>query len=458
MRIIQVLHGFPPYNMAGSEVYTYNLSKELAKQHKVTVFHRVAIPQQEEYATEWGEYEGLKVFAINNTFKHYASFESTYKNDVIAQKFGAFLDETKPDIVHFGHLTCLSTTCIKEAQTRNIPIVFTLHDYWLISPRAQFLKRDLSLCHWPKDSECVKCMAYQLDIEGGHQKVSELFEKTLAPLQPRSRLKKLQQKAYSLYYERFFFPAQSSAIAQIRERRKHIKEMCSLVDLFIAPSQFLRQKFIEFGIPEIKIIYSDYGFDTTLFEGISRKPADHIRFGYIGTLIPSKGVHILIEAFNKVQDEKANLKVFGNYVPYDGIPNYLDYLEGLVKNERIKLMGPYDNKNVGMILSDIDVLIVPSIWFENSPLTIHEAFLAGVPVITSNVGGMAELIQNGVNGLHFEMGNSGDLYQKIKRVIENPSIIDNLQKNISQVKTIKEAANEFENIYDTLTQSKVNHL
>ena len=100
MKIVQVIHGFPPHNMAGSEVYTYNLSKELSKRHEVIVFYRVADPQKEEYATEWGNYNGLKVFTINNTFKGCTSFELTYRNNVIETKFGAFLDEVKPEVVY----------------------------------------------------------------------------------------------------------------------------------------------------------------------------------------------------------------------------------------------------------------------------------------------------------------------------------------------------------------------
>ena len=121
MRIVQVIHGFPPYNTAGSEVYTYNLSRELAKKDEVYVFYRIADPKREEYEMSFGNYDGLNVCTINNAFKYCDSFEKTYSNDIISKKFGGFLDEVKPDIAHFGHVTCLSSTLIEEAKKRNIP-------------------------------------------------------------------------------------------------------------------------------------------------------------------------------------------------------------------------------------------------------------------------------------------------------------------------------------------------
>ena len=112
--------------------------------------------------------------------------------------------------------------------------------------------------------------------------------------------------------------------------------------------------------------------------------------------------------------------------------------------------GKYDNTDVATILSEVDVLVVPSIWYENSPLTIHEAFLAGVPVITSNIGGMAELVEDGVNGLHFQMGNAADLTRQLQRIIDDPALIAQLKNNIPPVTPIESHALKIETIYGGL--------
>jgi glycosyltransferase involved in cell wall biosynthesis len=101
-------------------------------------------------------------------------------------------------------------------------------------------------------------------------------------------------------------------------------------------------------------------------------------------------------------------------------------------------------------MAEIDVLVVPSIWHENSPLTIHEAFLAKTPVIASNIGGMAELIQDEVNGLLFKVGDVADLREKITMIVQHPDLISKLSANIGPVKTIEENAVEIEQIYGDL--------
>ncbi len=188
MRIVQIIHGFPPYNTAGSEVYTYNLARELAKTEEVYVFHRVADPERDEYELSFAELDGIKICTINNTFKFCTSFEQTYKNETIAKKFADFLDDVQPQVAHFGHLTCLSTTLIEEAKQRGIPVVFTLHDFWLFCQLGQLLKRDLSLCSGPKDSECARCLAPQLAVTGGAKRAFEIIKKTIPNFHAKSVL------------------------------------------------------------------------------------------------------------------------------------------------------------------------------------------------------------------------------------------------------------------------------
>ena len=452
MKIVQVIHGFPPYDMAGAEVYTYNLSRELAKKNEVYVFHRVLDPAQEEYKMSFGIYDGLNVYAINNTFRYCDSFDKRYRNDIISKRFGDFLDETKPEIVHFGHLIYLSTSLIKEAKKRKIPTVFTLHDFWLFCPLGQLLKPDLTLCHGPNDSECVKCMAPKIAIKGGVRKAIEIMKRRIPDFQNRTRLGSFLAKIHRQYV-RVFFLFQNHPEDEIQRRTTHIKEICSMVDLFIAPSHFLLEKFIEFGIPRDKIVYHDNGFNTALFNDFSKVPCKKIRFGFTGMFIPSKGVHVLLEAFNSIKSEGTELRIHGKFVPYHaGFEQYPEYLRSLGERDNILWLGEYDNREIAKILAEIDILVLPSIWYENSPLVIHEAFLAHIPVITSNIGGMAELIQDGVNGLHFKVGSSGDLAEKMQMVLDNPNLIERMSKNVSAVIPIEDHAVEIESIY----QSRMN--
>lgn len=159
--------------------------------------------------------------------------------------------------------------------------------------------------------------------------------------------------------------------------------------------------------------------------------------------------------FNGVRSGEAELKIYGNFVPYGGFEDYPDLLQGLARNKQIRFMGGYRHGNIVDILAEIDVLVVPSIWYENSPLTIHEAFLAKTPVITSGIGGMAELVQDGVNGLLFRTGSVRDLRSKMETIIRQPDLIGRLSKDIGSVKTVEENAVEIEKIYhNVIAQSR----
>lgn len=442
MKIVQAIHGFPPHAMAGSEIYTYHLSKELSKSHEVYIFCRVSDYSREEYTTDHYIYDGLNVFTLNNTFRYCDTFEKTYKNDVISGIFGNFLDHIRPDIVHFGHLTCLSTTLIKETKKRNIPVVLTLHDYWLLCQRGQFLKRDLSLCPEQKDHECVKCLIEPYaSFCGKKGRFIPLLKRNIGDFFGVSPWLKT-------IYQKLKISREEEHIALIQERMKHIYEMIGLVDVFISPSRCLMHRFTGCGIPAGKIMYLDYGFDTESFERIQRTRSDKLRFGYIGTLIPSKGIHILIEAFNTFQVKDIELKIYGKEIPYDGFPHYGDYLRNTVRTEKIRFMGEYHFKEIVRILPEIDVMVVPSLWNENSPLVIHEAFLARVPVIASRCGGVTELIQHEMNGLLFERGNADDLRRAIENVIQSPQLLEKFRQNIPRVKTIQENTEEIINIYN----------
>jgi len=414
MKILQVVHDFLPKHMAGSEVYTYNLSIELKKRrHEVGIYCREDGYFNKNFTETDEEYNGLCVKRIYynpiGPLKSIRKFLGmTFGNVSMEKHFKRFLEGFRPDVIHFQHIIGLSPKFISIAQEKKIPTVFTLHDYWFICPRVQLITPTMDVCGGPGSSfKCAECYSRR-----------KIMTYISCPV--------------------FFL------------RRYYLNKILDKIDRMIAPSKFLRDKFIEHGIPEEKIIYSDYGMSTKLFENFKKKPSEKIRFGFSGTIIQHKGVHVLIRAFNKVKLTNVELKIYGDP---EITPDYYKEISDLAKNPNIKFMGHFDNCDIAAILSEIDVLIVPSIWYENSPLTIHEAFIAKIPVITSNIGGMADLVQHMENGLLFKVGDSEDLYRKIKLIIDDPSLIEKLSSNIKPVKTIEENAEEIEKIYKGLLKN-----
>ncbi|MCG3256393.1 MAG: glycosyltransferase, partial [Candidatus Heimdallarchaeota archaeon] len=176
-----------------------------------------------------------------------------------------------------------------------------------------------------------------------------------------------------------------------------------------------------------------------------KKKSEKIRFGFIGRIIPVKGVHLIIDAFNKITNPEVELYIYGS-------SSTENYLKDRATNPNIHFSGSYNNWEIADVLSEIDVVIVPSIWFENSPLVIHEAAIAKIPIITTNLGGMAEYVKDEVNGLLFERNNVNDLLNKILKFVNEPDLIAIYGNNAIHVQSAEEHTNYVEKLYQSLLE------
>jgi len=397
--------------MTGSEIYAYNLAKELSKNHEVSIFYRINNRKYKEYEIIKDTYNGLDIYKINNTLKNYLALSNIYYNEDVESRFSEILDKVKPDIAHLHHLLFLSTGIVDKLKKLKIPVIFTLHDYWLICPKGQLIRSNLDICKNPSSNNCLWCLGLSLNIKN-------LF-KRLFNLRIR-----LNRKSYG---------------------PEHIYKN---VDLFIAPSRYLRDKFIKFGIPKEKILYADNGINLDLFQDTGKTCSDKVRFGFIGTLIPSKGAHVAIKAFNMLKGDKAILKIYGNPPRNNGIWDYFSRIKAVARgNKNIRFMGVFDNKEIANIFKEMDVLIFPSVWEENSPLVLHEAILTKTPVLASDIGGVSELVKNAGNGFLFSPGNAKELYKHIRNIIENPLVTRNMVFDADVIKSITDNCKEMEEIY-----------
>ncbi len=453
MKIAHVIHGFPPHNNAGAETYTYKLALAQARTHEVSIFHRIEDARAPKYKVKRENREGLDVWSINNSLGYCDSYEKTYTNPAVAEAFGRFLDEVRPDVVHIGHLTHLSTLIADELKKRQIPTVMTLHDYWAICPRGQLIDSELQVCGDSSEARCAQCQLLQLRTSGFSQKAFGLYKRITGTLH-------LGNNFMRGFLRRIYLRISSGgkgdkdAIGPIERRRRHMLETLGKIDLLIAPSNFLREQYTKFGVEPEKIIYSDYGFDTAPFEGFERKPGDKIRFGFVGSIIPTKGLHVLLEAFDGIDPGKAELNVFGGFTQFYEFDDYPQIIKKAANRPGVNMRGSYLAHEIAGVFAEIDMLVVPSIWYENSPLVIHEAFMASAPVITSNSGGMAELVEHGVSGLLFEQNDAQSLRDAMKKSTDDPTLIEKLRAGIPRVKTIEDDAADMVVLYTRLIENR----
>jgi glycosyltransferase involved in cell wall biosynthesis len=172
-----------------------------------------------------------------------------------------------------------------------------------------------------------------------------------------------------------------------------------------------------------------------------------LRIGFTGQVAPHKGGHLLVKAFKLLRPatQPIELHIHGGL---EARPDYVARLRQIAGNDpRIHFHGRFDNRRVGAILAGLDVTVVPSIWYENSPLAIHESHASGTPVITAALGGMAELVRDDVDGLHFQPNDADDLARQMQRLIDEPTLLARLRAGIPKPWSIDDEMQRMTGIY-----------
>jgi len=440
MKILQVVHGFPPKQRAGTEIYTYYLSKELSKKHEIHIFYPALENVKGPIIVSFTR-ENLILHELrcpNSKLRRFLNvlfLENTHINKEIENLFRRLVKDVDPDIIHFEHLIGLSTTFIEMAKNLDIPTIFTLHDYWFMCPNIHLLKYDYRTCKGPTPNKCHECWA---------KRQSETISEVLFPYcAPKSLIKKPLE----------FVIKNMNPLEKFKKRNEYLKYLLSKVDKLIAPSRFLREVFIKYGVPRDKIIHSENGYNLDAFKGFKKKKedSDKIIFGFVGGISKHKGTHILLDAFMDVPEKKAELKIYGTYTRKS------EYVRGVLtkmeKKRNIKFMGRFEDTKIPY--SEIDILLFPSICYENCPLTLAEARATKTPVIVSKLGAIPEFVEDGKTGLLFEPNNPKDLYEKMMLIIEHPELIEKFKANIKLPKSMEDQAKEIEEIYKSLVGGEV---
>ena len=415
MRILQVVHQFPPTKIGGTEIYTQGLARELARQgHEVIVFHREPQMTNQPF---WEErvFDSVRIHRVCyniSTASPLKAFLLSFSNRFIEKDFARLLAETQPDVVHFQHLKDLSLGLIDVTDRHGLPMLMTLHDYWLLCGNAQLVRPNGSICPGPLLwLNCAHCAAAR--VERPHL----LFG---APL----------------------------IAALFAYRSLMVKRAMSRIPLFVSPTLFTKRVFEHHGAPQAKIRHIAPGIE---MEALGTKHVDRrdgmLQFVYVGGLSWQKGVHVLIEAFNVINPDEARLCIYGDESSF---PEYSARLQELATNPAIQFLGSVPHEELGHVLSGADAIVVPSVWYETYCLIIQEAFAAKVPVIASNLGALAERVTDGLDGLLVPPHDATALRETIEKLIDNRSLLDGLRNNIPPVKNLGEHTDEILGLYEEL--------
>ncbi|HKZ87488.1 MAG TPA: glycosyltransferase family 4 protein [Anaerolineae bacterium] len=419
MRIAFTVHKFPPESVGGTEIYSWGLARSLAAAgHNVHVFYPLAdLPPSEARI----ERDGVHLWRVPSssgraTEGPIQQFWHTFRDIAIEAAFQQFLAEVQPEVVHFQHVQGVSAQLIELAAGR--PRVVTLHDYWYFCANSQLVRPNHQTCGGPRGGwNCVDCATARADLN---------WLKALRPL-----------VALPFSY-----------------RNAYLRRLTEQADRFLAPSDFLRQEYIRHGFPAERIVVIENGLDSDRLARTSDidlpAPPARPHFGFLGSLVWQKGVHVLIEAFNQLPANAA-LTIYGNE---DSFPEYARQVKTAAHHPHVRFGGLLPHQYVGAALRQMDCLVVPSLWYENSPLVIQEAYGLNVPVVASRLGALAEKVQDDITGRLFITGDSADLARVLRELIEQPQQLAALRANIRPTLTMRQHAQQIVEIYQALLANR----
>ena len=447
MKILLTVHQFLPDFSAGTETLTFETAKALvARGHEISVFAGFPARSAVEEARRFDRYmhEGIPVerfrhnYAPMGTEPNIAALE--YNNRFFAAYFRTYLIRTRPDVVHFFHLQRLSASAIDVCEELGLPMVLTPTDFWLVCPTNQLLLPNHALCLGP-DPDGANC-------------VRHVVARTQSPLARRclDMMPGWLLSAMIRGLNRGFFPRQKQAsyVRALSSRHRFMKSRMNRVQRVTVPTRLMADMLRKNGLSTPKVTFLPFGINT---EGLSRKaPASsraRLRIGFIGTLYEHKGAHILLEAVRSLATEiPIELRIYGNHNEF---PKYIARLRRIAADDPpVEFCGTFPHGRSGEILSSLDVLVVPSLWYENAPLVINSDQACGCPVIASNLGGTSEVVVHEENGLLFEAGNVNELAQAIRRLACDRTLLRKLEEKARKPKSIGEYATELESVYNEI--------
>ena len=405
MRVLIFSHGHPTFSKGGGELAAYYLYKGINETSEHEAWFVGRAPEDLLHPTTAIAVSNDREYLIKGSAgipELTTTIELGRESD-----FAAMLRTIQPDVVHFHHYVLLGVEMIRAVK-RICPdalIVLTLHEFIAICMNnGQMVKTDGRLCHHYSPRECHLCFPHKTP-------------------------------------EDFFL------------REQYIKSFFRLVDLFISPSEFLKERYAKWGLRGSRFEVVENGLPEG--ERIPLRPlhAAEIRgrFAYFGQINPYKGVEVVLEAFTRLSKEmrkQVTLDIFGSALK-NQTPEFQEKIEKLLKKGKdiVHLHGPYEPEEMGRLMEEVDWVVMGSIWWENSPLVIQEAYKFGRPVICPDIGGMAEKVKPGVGGLHYRARDSVSLASVINRIVEDPGLFDALYKSLPAYPPIDEITEKHIELY-----------
>jgi glycosyltransferase involved in cell wall biosynthesis len=426
MRVLLTVHQFFPDFGSGTEVLALSVAKDLMRRgHEVRVLTALpgaaTLPDQARF--DEYEYEGLRIHRFLHAHVpmggQTSRIEISFDNRLATEYFRKLLVAFRPDVVHFFHLNRLGTGLIPAAVDAEIPAFLTPTDFWTICPMSQLAFGNGRHCDGPSPhaGNCVLHLASTRLSESN----AWLLERV--PAVVGDALVRMTCADWLPNYPR------SGEVKAMRRRLGVNIARLNMLNRIVVPNRMMEQALLNCGVAPEKFALCAYGIDPMPTDRQLPRVATGgpLRIGFIGTLSSHKGCHVLIEAFKALPQGAARLAIHGSEKDFKVYADRLRQLAG--SDPAIEFRGAFPRQQIGDVLAELDVLVVPSLWNENTPLVILAAQAAACPVVGSDVPGISAQVRDGIDGVLFEPGNSEALALRLRQMMDAPDRLAKMRAN-----------------------------
>lgn len=447
LRILHLIHQFPPERCGGAEGHAEQLARVQAETHDVLIY-----TQSVEHQGPGAREEEDKGFRVRRW-----TDRGPRARVALAEDLSAAARDFSPHVFHLHHGIGFPPEALLTL-AEVYPSVLTLHDYWWMCPRIRLLYCGETPCPGPVPlSRCTKCHRGE---------ASRLLVGEAAALFARGPWLGLARSARSRAGqdpEALRGKTSKAALAQalrritplrrsfFRRRRRACRNLIAACGAIISPSRYLPTRYRkgDLPLPQDRLHFLPYGIDR---EDIPRGEGKEVgrppRFALVGHLNREKGVDLAMGAFRDIPEGQARLDLYGPVELSRSAEKVL-----AAKGNQIRCHGPFDAQGRRDIWRRIDVLILPSLWVENAPKVLHEAFAARVPVLAADHGALPEFVGENRGGWLFVAHDAFHLRAVIEELTESPEKIIEAQQSIPSPRRIAEVAERIEEIYNEVMAS-----
>lgn len=411
MRVLHVVHALPPFEMTGTPILTWQLARAQAQAGaSVHLFARLDDPRFEPGGQHDEVREGCRIRWFHERDIPWKPLELSYRNERAEQAFAAFLAEVEPEVIHIQHLLGLGIGILDLARAAGVPVVLSLHDFWLQCPMGQRTCRtDDALCDPIDFRKCDACVYGPAKDQTSQQGFLAAYARAKHDRQGQAwRRPRALADALRSAFQRDATAAEAQA--PFLARYAAFRERVAALDLVIGTSDFICEEFRKgFGLVPDKVLFLANGMDFDSVQVLPKRKSERLRFGFVGSIMRTKGVGILVEAFLEAAAQRKDIELHihgsANRWNQDFEQSLKAKTEASGLRDRVHWHGGFEHARIGQVHQGLDWLVVPSIWFENSPLVLNEAAMTGTPVLASDRGGMEEFVRVTGWGRTFRLGD-----------------------------------------------------